>query len=216
MLDVSCRSIDQLTRLNFHKPLIIEEVAEIPNDPRTRLEGLASFVVQDEIEVTLTMANLLVLDAERKLVKARRQEYNVLGEHAELTCIAVLGIRPAWDANDADPVSSPEQVVMFGKSSGIIGLSGEALSFTEDLERQTFTLAIVEPERIASSSDGHDPHGHAYLHIFKHLALLEMVVFLKEFANTGVDVKLVRVRVRILGLPKLIDMSRPNLEVLLG
>jgi hypothetical protein len=89
------------------------------------------------------------------------------------------------------------------------------LSFAEDLQGRPFALAVIESKGTASRPDGHYTNGHANFDIIERLALLEMIVLLQELANTCVDVKLVGVGVRLLGLAEVVDMPRSNFEVLL-
>lgn len=182
-------------------------MTNVLDDLGAGLKSLASRVIQDEIEVTLTITDLLVFKAIRELMKAWRQEQNFLSKNAELACISGLGVCAAWNTNNTNPIPSPEYVVMLGKSSGVIGVLREALGFAEDLDRSAFALAVVETKRIASGSDGYDANCHAYLDIFEGFAFLQVLVLFQELADRRVDVELVRVGVGVLALPKRIDMS---------
>jgi hypothetical protein len=104
---------------------------------------------------------------------------------------------------------------MFGESSGIIGILRMTLSFAEYLQSRSLALAVVESKSIASRSNGHYTDGHTNFDIVEDLSLLEMIVLLQKFAHTRIDVELVWVRVRALGLAEVVDVSRSNLEVLL-
>jgi predicted nucleic-acid-binding Zn-ribbon protein len=108
-------------------------MTEILYDLGPCLKCLARSVVQDEIKITLAISNLLILEAEGKLVKARCQEHNILCEHTELASIPILRVGPAGVAYDTNPISSAKEVVVFGESGGIVGVRRMTLGFAEYL-----------------------------------------------------------------------------------
>lgn len=75
------------------------------------------------------------------------------------------------------------------------------MGIANDLDGDSFALAIVESKTTAKGLDRHDASTHAYLHIGERLASLEICVLVQEFIDTNVDLEFVWIGIRILAGP---------------
>jgi hypothetical protein len=84
-----------------------------------------------------------------------------------------------------------------------------------DLDLNTLRANVVEVQLGAGGTLGVDTASNANGNLRLLLALLETLIFLEEVAEIGIDVELVGIGIRLLGLAQLVDLLAANLEVLL-
>jgi hypothetical protein len=200
-------------RLNLSEVTSIQETADEFDDLSTSAEDIARAVVHDEVQVALAETLLLVLEAVvlgRNCVQARSQESNLSGEDGKFTIVTVLGVSAAGETHEAHNVTSAKQLVLL-----LERLAGRELCLAYNLDLNTLSADIVEDQLVSRGSLGVDTTSDANGKIGLLFALLETLMFLDELAEVGVDMELVRVGIRLLGLAQFVDSLASNLEVLL-
>ena len=70
-------------RFNFHKAAVHHELANTREDLRAHFKGVAGFIVRDEIQITLTIARFLILQA----VEFIRQRTQCFGQQTQLGAV---------------------------------------------------------------------------------------------------------------------------------
>ncbi len=81
--------------LDFEEVALVQEGADVVHNLGTDGEDAGSLGVQDQIQITLTVADLLVLQSSvglGKHVKTRRQQSDLLREDGELALLGLAGI----------------------------------------------------------------------------------------------------------------------------
>jgi len=202
--------------LDLVEAVVVEVVADVPDDLRALDEGVPGALVHDQVKVTVPVPLLLVLEAVvlgGNLVQAGRKEDGLLGEDGELAGVGLaLGVGLAGEALDTDDVASPDIVVLH--SEGRVGLVVKVGG--HDLALGAVDSHLVEAEVLASSTDVVYTASNADLLVMDLLALLEVAIFLLEVAEVVGDRELVRVgRKGLLGLLEVLDSPAADLEVLL-
>jgi hypothetical protein len=96
-------------RLDLEEAEVVEELADVVDDTSALDEDLATLLVHDQVEVTLAVTLLLVLEAEvllGELVEVGREENDVLGGDGELVALGTKGV-----TGDTENVAATEEVV---------------------------------------------------------------------------------------------------------
>jgi hypothetical protein len=91
--------------------IVVQKFAKIPDDLSSPNEGGSSRIVHDQVQISLSISLLLVLEAEvcgRQLMEAGGEKDDFAGEDTQFTGAAALGLCPAWEANDPYPLERPE------------------------------------------------------------------------------------------------------------
>jgi hypothetical protein len=202
--------------LDFVEAVVVEVVADVPDDLGALDEGVSGALVHDQVKVTVPVSLLLVLEAVvlgGNLVQAWRKEDGLVGEDGELTGVGLaLGVGLAGEALDTDDVASPDVVVLHGEwCLGLVVKVG-----SHDLALGAIDGHLVEAEVLASSTDVVDTASNADLLVLDLLALLKVAILLLEVAKVVGDGELVRVgRKGLLGLLEVLNSPAADLEVLL-
>lgn len=189
--------------LDLDEIALVEVAADVRDDLGASDENVAAGVVHDEIEITLAVAGLLVLETEMlrgQHAQAGCEKNNLLGEDGELSLVVLsLGGSPAGETDDSDDISTVE-VLVLGKvvANGLLRLG-------EDLDLDTLPTEIVEAELVAGRTLTVDTTSDADRNILSGLALLEVGMGGEDIGDLVGDLKLVGVRVGLLGLAELVD-----------
>lgn len=138
------------------------------------------------------------------------KKYHLPGKDAQFSLSPFLRVGPAGEADDADNVAALEVLVLLLEGSFARGV----LQLAHDLDGNALLLGHVELEGVAALALGDDADANTHLVVLQRLALVEVLVLVDEFGELGVDVELVRVRVRLLGLLEGGDLLGADLEVL--
>jgi len=143
-------------------------------------------------------------------VKTGGQKDDLRSEDGELAIITVLGVGFADKASHTDDVTSAEKVMLL-----LEGLASRILCLAHHLDLDTLCANIVKDQLGTGSPLGVDTATDANSDICLLFALLETLIVLQDVAQVGVNLELMRVGVRLLGLAQLVDFVTPNLKVLL-
>ena len=202
--------------LDLVEAVVVEVVADVPDDLRALDESVPCALVHDQVKVTVPVPLLLVLEAVvlgRNLVQAGCEEDGLLGEDGELARVGLTArVGLSGEALDTDDVASSDVVVLHGEgcAGGVVEVGGH------DLALGAVDGHLVEAEVLARSADVVDAAGDADLLVLDLLTLLKVAIFLLELAQVVGDGELVRVgRKGLLGLLELLDSPAADLEVLL-
>jgi len=132
--------------LNLEEAEGVQKPTQVADDLGTDDELLPDRVVDDQIEVPLTEASLLVLEAKvglGKHVEARSEELNVLGEDGELATLGLAGV--ATKSNNVTTADNAVDVVKV-----LLGETGIA----HHLDVDSLSVDVVENE-LALGALGH-------------------------------------------------------------
>lgn len=200
--------------LDLSEVTAVEVVTHVADDLGASTEDLARTVVHDKIQVPLAESLLLVLETivlGGNRVQAGCQKDDLGGEDGKFAVRAVLGVRTARETDNTNDITSPELLMLLLKWH----ITGSKLSLADHLNLGALCADIVENQLGAGGTLGVDATSNADGHVGLLLTLLKTFIGLEELAQVGVDLELVRVGVRLLGLAQLVDALAPNLEVLL-
>lgn len=192
----------------------VEEVAHVADNLGASTEDVARAVVHNQVEVALTESLLLVLETivlGGDRMQARRQKDDLGGEDGEFTVRAILGVRTTREPDDTNNVTSPKLLMLIFKWH----ITGSKLSLADHLDLDTLCADVVENQLGAGRTLGVDATGNTDRNVGLLLTLLKAFIVLEELAQVGVDLELVWVGVRLLGLAQLVDALAPDLEILL-
>ena len=202
-------------RLDLGEIAVIKEVPDVLDNLGTGDENVARGVVHDQIQVPLAVTRLLVsetVEIGRQRVQARRQKDDIRRENRQFTALAILGVTAAGETDDTNDITSPEMFMGGFKLS----ITGMVLGLGQHLYSGTLRADIVEDQLGARRTLGVNAAGDLDLDVRLLLALGEALMVLQVLTQIIGDVELVRVGIRLLGLAELVDLSTPDLEILLG
>ncbi|KAJ6256208.1 Ubiquitin carboxyl-terminal hydrolase [Drechslerella dactyloides] len=181
-------------RFDFDKFPVVEELADVCYHLGASDEGLAGTLVHDQVEVSLAVAGLLVLEAEvlgGEHVQGGREEGDLAdkdGEFAGGSCIlCTLGVCVAGETDNADNVTTTEMLVLGGEfGAGGIGEVGNSL------DAVAVAADFIEAELVAEGAVGVDSAGDSYLDVGSLFTGLEVCMGGEEVGDVILDVELVR------------------------
>ncbi|CAF3599373.1 unnamed protein product [Fusarium graminearum] len=215
--------------LNLDEVTLVEVFADPGDHLRSSDEDVTGLLVADEIEVSLTVSLLEILEAVvviGKGMQARSQENNFGGENGQLTLLTLLDLGlgcssrmisfinlPARVSDNSDDITSAKVLVLVLKrGSSLTNL----LSLAHDLDLDTLSSDIVEEELGARCSLSVDTGTNLNDLVLGVLARLEVTKLLDELSQVVCNIELVGVGVGALGLAELVDVPGSDLEVLVG
>ena len=201
--------------LDFGEVTAVQETADVANNLRAGTENFAGAVVHDKIQVALTEALLLILEAVvlgGDGVQTGRQEDDLGSEDRQLTIVTVLGGSASRETDNTDNVASTEVLVLlleWDTASGVLCLA-------HNLDLLALGADVVENELGTRRALGIDTASKSDGDIGLLLALLKAFVLLQEVAQIGGDLELVGEWVRFLGFEHLLDLPASDFKVLLN
>lgn len=201
--------------LDLDEIALVKVAADVADHLGAGDEGLAGIVVHDQIEISLPVTLLLILETVvlvGELVQAGSEESDFLSKDTQLTLISVARSSTAGVTLDADNVTSAERLVLVGEGLA----AGGFLRLAHDLHSGALGADIVEAEVGARGTLVVDTATDADDLFLLVLASLEVTKVLDEVSDVIVDVELVGVGVGVVALAELLDGSAADLKVLLG
>ncbi|KAI6763412.1 hypothetical protein HG531_012800 [Fusarium graminearum] len=201
--------------LNLDEVTLVEVFADPGDHLRSSDEDVTGLLVADEIEVSLTVSLLEILEAVvviGKGMQARSQENNFGGENGQLTLLTLLDLGLGVSDNSDDITSAKVLVLVLKRGSSLTNL----LSLAHDLDLDTLSSDIVEEELGARCSLSVDTGTNLNDLVLGVLARLEVTKLLDELSQVVCNIELVGVGVGALGLAELVDVPGSDLEVLVG
>ncbi|KAI6775311.1 hypothetical protein HG530_002069 [Fusarium avenaceum] len=204
--------------LVHHGSLNLNEVAlvEVSADPGDHLgssdEDVAGLLVADEIEVSLAVSLLEILEAVMvigKGVETRSQEDDLSRKDGQLTLLTLL----KFGLGSSSKLTLVLVLVLSIKSGSILS---HLLSLAHDLDLDALSSDIVEKELGTGCSLSVDTGTNLDDLVLGVLAGLEVTIILHKLSQVVCDIELVGVWVGALGLAELVDVPGSDLEVLVG
>lgn len=196
--------------LDLQEILIVQELAKVVDDLGAGLEDVADVVVHDQVQVTLTVTGLLVLETEMgsgQHAETRGKEGDILGEDGQLSVTTLLGLGATSNTTDTDNVSTAERIVdLVEVTLGILGLGS-------DLDLDTVRVEVVEAE-LAHGAHVVETTGNRD-NLLLDITSLQAVVLFDECGHGDRDLELVGVRVGLLVGAQSVHPLRADLKVLL-
>lgn len=189
--------------LNLDEVALIKVLANIADNLTASQEDVPAAVVHDQVEVTLTITGLLVLQSivhVRQHAETRRQQDDFLRENGKFSLIVFgLGVGPSRETNDSDNVTTAEMLVLrHVVTNSLLGLS-------HDLDLGSLRLDVIEAQLLARLAIRMNPSSDTDFDVLLGLALLQGSVLFNDVRNPVDDVELVRVRVGRLGLTEFVN-----------
>jgi hypothetical protein len=159
--------------------------------------------------------------------QARSEKDYFAREDTQLALTTLLGTCATWEADDTDDVSTLDVLMLLLKRYVGLGF----LQLAHDLNLGALSLACrllavegivvcrirtnIEVQRVGGGALCHDAETNANLLVGLGLSLLEVRVVANIVGELVVGVELVRVRVRLLGGTKCVNLVGSDFEVLL-
>jgi len=171
--------------LDLEEAQVVEERAQVLDDLGLGHELLLHLVVHHQVQVALSVAGLLVLEAVvhvRHLVEAGRQDGDLDGPDAQLAGLGAAGLAAhAHDVAELDAVHDRE-----------VGLALVEARVGHDLDLVRLAAQVEEAQLLAHGALRVDAAGHGD-HVVAHLLVLQGRVLVDEGRHGDLDVELVRV-----------------------
>ena len=175
--------------LDLKESASVEVGADVVDDARANEESGAGVVVHDEIEVSLAVADLLVLETlvvRGEHVHARGEELHLRREHGKLATLGLADL--ALETHNVTTLDG-----MVDRFELAADLDVEILQGRHNLDLGTVSVAIVEDKLGAASALGLDATSDADDAVLDGLAILEALVLLHERGDGVSDGPLVGV-----------------------
>jgi len=197
--------------LHFCEVLGPQEVSQEVQNLVTSGKNLVNRVVQDEIQVTLSISgilvhNLLLTVALGQHVHAVRQTDDLSWSHGQFASLGAT-----WAAFNTDDVTTAERGMQGSKFTLVeIGLG-------QNLQLSTITFQINENQRGTSSTNGQNTTSQGHSHVFNEYVILCNCLFIvaPELVNAMGTCEFVRVWVRS-SVTLCLDEIFPVLGILRG
>ena len=217
-------------RLDLEEPERVHEAADVVDDAAARDENAPGLVGENEVEVALAVAGLLVLEAEvarGQLVEVGREEDHLGGGDGELALLGAGG-----GADDTDDVAAVEDVVggdervrvVVVPVCGVMNASREtavvsnSLLGGHDLHLVPLAVQIIEAQLLTGGTDVVDAAGQHLdlaLELAPRLDQALLAVFVDVRGNRNGYIELVGVGVGVLCLAQLLNLAGAQFKVLL-
>mmetsp|Transcript_45917 Transcript_45917/g.118809 ORF Transcript_45917/g.118809 Transcript_45917/m.118809 type:complete len:226 (-) Transcript_45917:131-808(-) len=190
-----------------HGRLYLDEAARVQilpdgvDDLCPHDEGFPDLVIDDQVQVSLAVARLLVLQPLvllRQHVQAGRQQLQLAGEDRELTALGL-----PHDAAHPDDVPAVDCPVRLLEVVALVLLLG-----AHELDRVAVGGEVVEAQLVARGALALHPPGDADHRALRLFAVRQVPVLPDQLLHGGVDRPLVRVHLR-----ELRQLLLPILEV---
>mmetsp|Transcript_16483 Transcript_16483/g.34816 ORF Transcript_16483/g.34816 Transcript_16483/m.34816 type:complete len:265 (-) Transcript_16483:433-1227(-) len=153
-------------RLHLKEAAHVEEAPDEVDDLAARAEDVACAAVEDEVQIALAVARLLVGKAIRRLghhVQARREQLHLRGEDGQLATLGLPG-----HALHAHDVATLDRVGQLHEGSQPLAVRhrrelGELARVSKHLQLEPVGAEVIEDEAFASGADVGDSPRHRLL-----------------------------------------------------